>query len=127
MDNIDNYLTYINEEEELEEIGLVTTGLFAAPLIIKGANFAFKNIFNKAHRTCRKLSKEDYAICVRKIKLKAFKAQLTKLKAGLAKCSKDKKPEKCKQQLKTKISNAQLRLKVTQNALKRSIAKQRGK
>lgn len=126
MDQLDNYLTYLDESEELKEI-TITTALFIAPMIFKGAGLAYKNIFNKAHKICRGMQPVDYGICVRKYKVKALQAQLSKLKGGMSKCGKDKNPVKCKQKIQAKISNVQLKLQTTQNSLKRVIARQRGK
>ncbi len=118
MDRLDNYLVYLDESEELEEIS-VLTALFIAPMIFKGAQFAFKNIFDKATKACLGMQSTDSAICIRKYKIKAYMAQLSKLKGGLAKCGKDKNPIKCKQKIQSKISNVQMKLQITQNALKR--------
>ena len=120
MNQLDNYLVYLDESEELEEIG-VMTALFIAPMIFKGAQFAFKNIFDKATKMCRGMQPADSAICIRKYKIKAYIAQLSKLKGGLAKCGKDKNPVQCKQKIQTKVSNVQAKLQITQNSLKRTI------
>lgn len=125
MDQLDRYLTYLDESEELEEIG-VMTALFAAPMVFKGAAFAFKNIFSKATKACRGMQPVDSGICIRKYKLKAYQAQLSKLKGGMAKCAKDKNPIQCKQKIQSKISNVQVKLQTTQNSLKRVIARQGG-
>ncbi len=127
MDQLDNYLIYLDESEELEEFGIITTALFAAPMVFKGAQFAFKNTFNKAHKACRGMQPVDSGICMRKHKVTAYQAQLSKLKAGISKCGKDKNPVKCRQKIQSKISNVQIKLQTTQNALKRTVARQRGK
>lgn len=120
MDQLDNYLTYLDECEDLKEIGLMTA-IFAAPLVARAAQFAFKNIFDKATKMCRGMQPADSAICIRKYKIKAYIAQLSKLKGGIVKCGKDKNPAQCKQKIQTKISNVQMKLQTTQNALKRAI------
>lgn len=146
MDQLDKYLIYLNEEELLQELPIgqmakaagkagakskggiikslggslgVTAAFYALPLVLKGANMAFKSIFSKAHKACRALPKEDYSHCIRKYKLKAFSGQLAKLNDGKSKCQKGKDAEKCIRSLTPKIQAVQFKIKMFKQAIAR--------
>jgi len=98
-------------------ISPVMYAMWGLPYAIKLANAAYKNTFNKAHKACSGLDKEAYTSCVRKFKLQAFQQQILAMKKAMVTCSKDKKPEACRQKIETKIKNVGWRIKAIQTAI----------
>lgn len=97
----------------------VTYALYGLPYALKLANFAWKNTFNKAHKTCRGLEKDDYTSCIRKFKLQAYNQQVAAMKKGLPTCNKSKTPDKCKQKIQDKIQKLQWKVKTLRDAVSR--------
>lgn len=91
-------------------ISPVSYAFYALPYAIKAANFAYKNIFNKAHKACKGIPEEDYTNCIRKYKIKAMEAQAQALAKELPKCKKAKDPEKCQQKIQKKIKEVKFRV-----------------
>lgn len=141
MQLLEQYLTFLNETEEgyIEEavpaalagaagkvaagagaVAPVVSAMYGAMYAIKAANFAWKNIMNKAHKACRGLDKESYTSCVRKYKLQGYQEQIKAMRKGLATCGKDKNPAKCKAKIQEKIKGIQLRISSLNQAIKRA-------
>ena len=98
----------INGQLITEEVGTVGKAAIAtvvggpAGLALYGAYKIFQRYMTQAGRACRKAV--DRRACRKQFKINAIKAQIAALKSGMSKCSKDKKPEKCKAKIQKKIN-----------------------
>ena len=123
MNELDTYLTSIQEEDQLQEIEPVTmaiiTGVFYAASVLNIGLKAYKTYFTKAARRCKDLPSQEKSLCMLNAKLLGKKAELAKLQGGLGKCSKVKKgPEKCVLKLKNKMAKVNQQMKFLQQRAK---------
>lgn len=115
--NLDFYLGSIQEDELREEpitLGatLATAGsalikVYIAAMLIKLAKDVFKVQFTKIGRKCRDYPGGEKAICVMRAKMKAKESEMSKLKAGVERCSQDKDPEACRRKVSGRLNTIQ--------------------
>ena len=113
--NLDFYLNAIHENETLTEDPVTIGGALAVAggalikvyigaMLIKLAKDVFKVNFTKIGRKCKDYPGGERVICMLRAKRQAKEAELSKLKAGVVSCAKDKDPESCKQKVSSRAS-----------------------
>jgi 8-oxo-dGTP pyrophosphatase MutT (NUDIX family) len=116
-ESVDFYLNAIQEntltEEPLTALGVagaVGSGLlkvYIAAILIKMAKDVFRINFTKIGRQCKDYPGGEKGICMLRAKLQAKKAELSKLKSVVDKCSKDKNPDACRQKVSGRLNAIQ--------------------
>lgn len=129
MSIVDNYLDYLHESENINELDLVgdvvsgvKSGARWSLLAIPAGIAAWKlaNVaFSKAARKCGGLKKASpgYKICVARERNKALLNKINVAKNILSKCPQAKNPELCKQTFSLEIEKAQNRIAMNQNKI----------
>ena len=114
---IEEYLKY------LDEIALTPiAGVYFGAMLAKLAHDFYQQNYSKFAKECKGLPATEKTICMLDAKTKAKQMEVNKLKSAMAKCSKARKPDKCKKKLTNKINQAAATMKLTKNrmlALKR--------
>jgi len=103
-------------EEYLNTIQEIPTAVFATyfgAMIGKMAYDFYQKNYSKFARECKNLTDREKSICMLNAKARAKKMEIGKLQSGISKCSKAKNPEKCKQTLSSKLSQATATLKLS--------------
>ncbi len=96
-------------EEYLDTLQEIPTSILATyfgAMIAKMAYDVYQKNYSKFARECKGLSDREKNICMLNAKARAKKTEISKIQAGISKCSKAKNPEKCKQTLSNKLSQA---------------------
>lgn len=108
---IDNYL------DNLQEIAPVLIGISAVNTILMATNM-YKKHFTKAALRCKSLPDREKAICMLQAKIYAKKIESSIISSKIAKCSKVKNPEKCKNKLTNKIKEVSTDIKNFSNRVR---------
>ena len=106
---IEEYLDHLNE------VSPALIGTYFGAMLAKMAYDFYQQNYSKFAKQCNGLPQAEKTICMLQAKAKAKAAEVSKLKAAIAKCSKAKNPEKCKATLMNKLNQANAVMKLTMN------------
>jgi hypothetical protein len=105
--NIHKITSYYTKHKKAAH--LIAAGV-AVTLATLAAYKIYKNKLSPAGRACKQYTGPEKAMCMRKFKIEALKAQVEALKSAAAACSNTADPEKCRTVLVNKIKKAEERI-----------------
>jgi len=85
-----------------EIAGTTSTAALAAAILYTGYKI-YKRFLSSEARICKKYSGAEFDLCVKRIRVKALKAQISELQKSKTHCNHAKKPQKCKAAIDEKI------------------------